>query len=130
MATTKMVLTQRPAWKALQAHYRDIRGHHLRKWFADDPTRGERLTRGLVVQEAYDCFSEPLGSIRNQRGIFVYYVKSFASDRCRHCGAPHRHSLEYLHSRAPADAQRDDKDLGSGKVSPHVGNVAGHDYLL
>jgi glucose-6-phosphate isomerase len=44
MATTKMPLSQRPAWKALQAHYRDIRGHHLRQWFADDPTRGERLT--------------------------------------------------------------------------------------
>jgi glucose-6-phosphate isomerase len=39
-----MPLTQRPAWKALQTHYREIRGHHLRQWFADDPTRGERLT--------------------------------------------------------------------------------------
>jgi glucose-6-phosphate isomerase len=44
MATSKMLLTQRPAWKALQAHYRDIRGQHLRQLFADDPTRGERLT--------------------------------------------------------------------------------------
>jgi len=39
-----MPLTARPEWKALQAHYENIRGVHLRTLFADDPTRGERLT--------------------------------------------------------------------------------------
>jgi glucose-6-phosphate isomerase len=34
----------RPAWKALAAHYESVRGLHLRKLFADDPGRGERLT--------------------------------------------------------------------------------------
>src|SRR5262249_42309885 len=33
-----------PAWKALEAHYQKLRGLHLRKLFADDPTRGERMT--------------------------------------------------------------------------------------
>src|SRR6516165_976315 len=37
-------ITQRPAWKALEAHYQKMRGLHLRKLFADDPTRGERMT--------------------------------------------------------------------------------------
>jgi glucose-6-phosphate isomerase len=37
-------LPQRPAWKALEAHYRKIKELHLRKLFADDPSRGERLT--------------------------------------------------------------------------------------
>jgi glucose-6-phosphate isomerase len=37
-------VTARPAWKALQAHYATIHGVHLRKLFADDPGRGERLT--------------------------------------------------------------------------------------
>jgi len=37
-------LTARPAWKALEAHYKDIRGLHLRTLFADDAKRGERLT--------------------------------------------------------------------------------------
>src|SRR4029450_9585138 len=37
-------LTARPAWKALEAHYQNIRGRHLRALFADDATRGERLT--------------------------------------------------------------------------------------
>ena len=48
MATSKGPLTQRAAWKALQSHYRDIRGQHLREWFAEDPTRGERLTAEAV----------------------------------------------------------------------------------
>src|SRR5271166_2798457 len=37
-------LTKCPAWKALEAHYRAIRGLHLRQLFADDLKRGERLT--------------------------------------------------------------------------------------
>jgi glucose-6-phosphate isomerase len=37
-------LTQRPAWKALAAHHKKIQKVHLRKLFADDPKRGERLT--------------------------------------------------------------------------------------
>jgi len=32
------------AWKALGAHYKEVRNVHLRKLFADDPKRGERLT--------------------------------------------------------------------------------------
>src|SRR5713101_6473273 len=37
-------LTARPAWKALEAHYGKVRGLHLRKLFADDAKRGERMT--------------------------------------------------------------------------------------
>ncbi len=37
-------LTKRKAWKALQAHYEQLRGLRLRKLFADDPKRGERMT--------------------------------------------------------------------------------------
>jgi glucose-6-phosphate isomerase len=35
---------KRPAWKALEDHYRSIQKTHLRNLFADDPKRGERLT--------------------------------------------------------------------------------------
>jgi glucose-6-phosphate isomerase len=67
-------LTQRPAWRALQAHYETIRDVHLRTLFAEDPRRGERLaaegaslyldyakhritdeTIRLLVQLAQDC---------------------------------------------------------------------------
>ncbi|MGB7754380.1 MAG: glucose-6-phosphate isomerase [Candidatus Acidiferrales bacterium] len=45
-AKTKVItpLTKRKAWKALTAHYKKISRVHLRKLFADDPKRGERLT--------------------------------------------------------------------------------------
>jgi glucose-6-phosphate isomerase len=41
-------LTQRPAWKALAAHHKKIKGLHLRELFAADPRRGERLTLEAV----------------------------------------------------------------------------------
>jgi glucose-6-phosphate isomerase len=39
-----MSLTTLPAWKALGDHYAQVKGLHLRKLFADDPKRGDRLT--------------------------------------------------------------------------------------
>jgi glucose-6-phosphate isomerase len=44
MAADVKPLTRRPAWNALEAHYREVRNLHLRQLFADDPKRGERLT--------------------------------------------------------------------------------------
>jgi glucose-6-phosphate isomerase len=41
-------LTQRPAWKALEAHYQQVRDVHLRTLFAQNPHRGERLTAEAV----------------------------------------------------------------------------------
>jgi glucose-6-phosphate isomerase len=41
--TSATPLTERPAWKALQAHSQQLRESHLRDLFAQDPTRGERL---------------------------------------------------------------------------------------
>src|SRR5450755_4383758 len=37
-------LTKQTAWKALQAHYEEVDGIHLRDLFATDPNRGERMT--------------------------------------------------------------------------------------
>jgi glucose-6-phosphate isomerase len=36
-------LRERPAWKALETHYGEVRGKHLRELFAADETRGERM---------------------------------------------------------------------------------------
>ncbi len=46
MSTTTSIppLPDRQAWSALHKHYEEIRGVHLRQLFADDATRGERLT--------------------------------------------------------------------------------------
>ena len=37
-------LRDRPAWKALEVHLPKMRDVHLRRLFADDPGRSERLT--------------------------------------------------------------------------------------
>ena len=44
MTISTTPLTERPAWKALQDHHRQIQAVHLRDLFARDPGRGERLT--------------------------------------------------------------------------------------
>ncbi|HEV7221254.1 MAG TPA: glucose-6-phosphate isomerase, partial [Pirellulales bacterium] len=44
MTANVSALRQRPAWKALEAHYEKLRDVHLRTLFADDPQRGERLS--------------------------------------------------------------------------------------
>ena len=48
MTTIIAPLTQRAAWKALEAHYAKIRELHLRRLFAEDPKRGQRLTAEAV----------------------------------------------------------------------------------
>ena len=44
ITTSTTAVATRPAWKALEAHARALRGLHLRTLFDDDPRRGERLT--------------------------------------------------------------------------------------
>src|SRR6267154_758875 len=41
-------LPKRKAWKALQSHFKKVRQLHLRKLFADDPERSERMTAEAV----------------------------------------------------------------------------------
>jgi glucose-6-phosphate isomerase len=62
-ATTEIPrpLTKRKAWEALQAHYDAVRGLHLRKLFAEDSKRGERMTAEAV-------------------GIFLDYSKNRITD--------------------------------------------------
>jgi glucose-6-phosphate isomerase len=49
-------LTERPAWAALSAHHAQIKTVHLRQLFADDATRGERLT--LAAEGIYLDYSK------------------------------------------------------------------------
>jgi len=48
MAGSTAPLARRPEWAALREHYQQIKEVHLRQLFADDPTRGERLTAEAV----------------------------------------------------------------------------------
>ena len=49
-------VTAAPTWKALEAHYQKVRELHLRKLFADDPKRGERMT--IEAQGIYLDYSK------------------------------------------------------------------------
>lgn len=40
----ELPLTQRPSWRALEAHFDAVKHLHLRELFAQDPSRGERYT--------------------------------------------------------------------------------------
>ena len=42
--TDTFPLTETPAWRALQAHFEQVKSLHLRDLFAGDPGRGSRLT--------------------------------------------------------------------------------------
>ncbi|MHB9073742.1 MAG: glucose-6-phosphate isomerase [Desulfobaccales bacterium] len=44
MTAASAPFMDRPAWKALKAHYQQVREIHLKQLFADDPQRGECLT--------------------------------------------------------------------------------------
>ncbi|MFZ1135500.1 MAG: glucose-6-phosphate isomerase [Candidatus Korobacteraceae bacterium] len=48
MAGRLQNLKRRHTWKALAAHYKQVKELHLRKLFADDPKRGERFTAEAV----------------------------------------------------------------------------------
>ncbi len=48
MAGRLQNLKRRHTWKALAAHYKQVKELHLRKLFADDPNRGERFTAEAV----------------------------------------------------------------------------------
>jgi glucose-6-phosphate isomerase len=61
MMTKTTSLSDRPAWKALGAHYQKIRDMHLRQLFVDDPSRDERF-------------------IAETSGIFLDYSKNRITD--------------------------------------------------
>jgi glucose-6-phosphate isomerase len=48
MTAGSQSVTARAAWKALEAHHQKVHDAHLRKLFADDPQRGERMTAEAV----------------------------------------------------------------------------------
>jgi glucose-6-phosphate isomerase len=61
MATNIKSLTQRPAWKALAAHHKQIQKLHLRKLFAEDVKRGQRFTAeaaGLFLDFSKNCITD------------------------------------------------------------------------
>jgi glucose-6-phosphate isomerase len=81
-------LRDRPAWKALEKHYEEVRGTHLRELFAADGTRGERLVAeaaGLYLDYSKNRITEEtvelLGALAEQSGLPDRIEAMFTGER-------------------------------------------------
>src|SRR6185437_1401438 len=81
-------LRDRPAWKALERHYEEVRCTHLREMFAADPTRGERLVTegaGLYLDYSKNRITEEtiplLQALAEQSGVPDRTEAMFAGER-------------------------------------------------
>jgi glucose-6-phosphate isomerase len=81
-------LTARPSWKALEAHHEKVKGLHLRTLFADDKTRGERLTAeaaGLYLDYSKNRVTDEtltlLGRLAEESGLRGKIDAMFRGDK-------------------------------------------------
>jgi glucose-6-phosphate isomerase len=81
-------LVERPAWTALQAHHKQVAPMHMRKLFADDPKRGERLTleaAGLYLDYSKNRITDEsmalLVQLAEQSGLRERIDAMFAGER-------------------------------------------------
>jgi glucose-6-phosphate isomerase len=138
-------LTERPVWKALEQHYREIRDLQLRRLFADDPGRGTRLnaeaaglyldyskhrvtdeTLGLLLRLAEDCrlaerieamFGGQKINVTEQRPALHVALRAPASERIVVDGADVVPAVHAVLDRMAAFAD----DVRSGRWKGHTG---------
>ncbi len=121
MTTPIKPLTQRPAWKALAAHHKQIQKLHLRKLFADDPKRGEKFTAeagGLFLDYSKNRVTEKtlklLLQLADESGLRAKIDAMFAGEKIN---VTENRAVLHVALRAPRDA----KILVDGKnVVPEV----------
>ncbi len=80
-------LTESDPWSALQRHYQEISGRHMRELFAEDPRRFERFTRragdllldfskNRITQETFDL----LLALAEQAGVAEWRERMFRGE--------------------------------------------------
>jgi glucose-6-phosphate isomerase len=81
-------LRERPAWKALENHYGELRDKHLRELFAADESRGERLVAegaGLYLDYSKNRITEEtvglLAALAEQSGLADRIDAMFTGER-------------------------------------------------
>ncbi len=81
-------LRDRPAWRALEKHYGELEGKHLRELFAEDATRGERLVAegaGLFLDYSKNRITEEtvglLQALADQSGLTDRIEAMFTGER-------------------------------------------------
>ncbi len=108
MAATES-LTQSAAWKALQAHYAQIKDVHLRTMFADDAGRGERMVAegaGVTLDYSKNRITDEtlrlLLQLAKERGV---EARRDAMMRGEKINTTERRAVLHTALRAPRDAQ-------------------------
>lgn len=101
-------LVRRKAWKALQVHYKNIRGVHLRTLFADDPQRGTRLTAeaaGLFLDYSKNRITDQtlglLLQLAEESGVHERIEAMFRGDKVN---VTEQRAVLHVALRAPRDA--------------------------
>ena len=101
-------VVERPAWKDLAAHYRKVRKLHLRKLFAEDSGRGERLaTEALGIYLDYsknritDETLQLLLRLAEESGLRARIDAMFGGDKIN---VTENRAVLHVALRAPRDA--------------------------
>ncbi|MGB8647858.1 MAG: glucose-6-phosphate isomerase [Anaerolineae bacterium] len=102
-------LTQRPAWKALEAHYQAIKETHLRELFSADPMRGTRLVArgvGLYLDYSKNRITDEtlrlLIQLAQECGLEERRAAMFRGDKIN---VTENRAVLHTALRAPRDAQ-------------------------
>ncbi len=108
MTTASAPLMERPAWKALEAHYQQIQEVHLKQLFTDDPQRGERLTAeavGLYLDYSKNRVTDQtlklLLQLAEESGLRARLDAMFRGDRIN---VTEKRAVLHVALRAPKDA--------------------------
>ena len=114
-------LTERPAWKALEAHLASTRERHLRQLFSEDPLRGERLSvqaAGIYLDYSKNRVTdETLRLLMNLAGECGLRQRIDALFRGEHVNLTEGRAVQHMALRAP----RGDRILVDGAdVVPEV----------
>ena len=100
--------TQRPAWQALSSHHQEVKDLHLRKLFADDARRGERMTleaAGLYLDYSKNRITDEtlrlLLDLAEQSGLRERIEAMFRGDKIN---VTENRAVLHTALRAPRDA--------------------------
>ncbi len=108
MTTRNEALTELPAWRALEVHHRAVRDLHLRKLFADDPKRGERMTAeaaGIYLDYSKNLItSETLGLLLDLAEAVDLRGKTDAMFRGEKINRSEGRAVLHIALRAPREA--------------------------
>src|SRR5580698_1979926 len=101
-------LRERKAWQALERHYADISGQHLRDLFAADQDRGERLTAeavGIYLDYSKNRITDEtlalLVQLAEESGVPEHRDAMFRGD---HINVSENRAVLHTALRLPADA--------------------------